>query len=104
MVFLYFYLLEIRFLLFGRQAEVSLKCGVVFLRFLIELLLALLQGPRDTLETATGPKEGAGVQNLYVCVCVCVSVRVATRWSSNYILTFGLPYDLKVLSIDYYRS
>lgn len=69
---MYLYLLEIRFLLFGRQVEVSLQRGVVFLRFLIELLLALLQGERDTLETATGPEEGAGVQNLYVCVCLCV--------------------------------
>lgn len=42
-------LLEIRLLLLGRQAEVPLQRGVVLLRLLVELLLALLQRRRDSV-------------------------------------------------------
>lgn len=51
-IFLLFYLLQIRLLLLGRQAEMPLQRGVVLLRLLVELLLALLQG-EETVRCCT---------------------------------------------------
>lgn len=58
----FFYLLEIRLLLLGRQAEVPLQRGVVLLRLFVELLLALLEGeekasPRRSSGTVAGVTE-----------------------------------------------
>lgn len=59
-LFFLFYLLEIRLLLLGRQAEVPLQRGVVLLRLLVELLLALLEG-----EETASPKRSSALGKLW---------------------------------------
>lgn len=77
-----FYLLEIRLLLLGRQAEVPLQRGVVLLRLLVKLLLALLEG-----EETASPKRSSALGKLWDGGG---SRRVATRWRPGCILTWRL--------------
>lgn len=63
----WFYLLQIRLFLLGWQVEVSLKCGVVFLCFLIKFLLYLLRQTKGLDITWEGEKKKTTILLSLIC-------------------------------------